>query len=231
MAQEIAYLSELAKLVQETASIRKELESIRVEANKVQSAPKSTPAPVETKPTPAPTPAPTSVPHVAASTKPAAVAPKTVVAPTPTPTPTPAPAVESKPAVDTRTTQEKLNTISSVKQVVTTPAGFRVTGSPAPTPTPTPTPAPAKTSTTPASFNSPAKPAPSTAKDGVSPQIKTIVDSVKAKSKVDKTMDPTKLENYLSESDFLVVFDCSLAEFQKLPKWKQDSKKKETGIY
>ncbi|EAL68185.1 villin headpiece domain-containing protein [Dictyostelium discoideum AX4] len=224
MAQEIAYLSELAKLVQETASIRKELESIRVEANKVQSAPKSTPAPVETKPTPAP--APTSVPHVAASTKPAAVAPKTVVAPTPTPTP--APAVESKP-VDTRTTQEKLNTISSVKQVVTTPAGFRVTGSPAPTPTPTP--APAKTSTTPVSFNSPAKPAPSTAKDGVSPQIKTIVDAVKAKSKVDKTMDPTKLENYLSESDFLVVFDCSLAEFQKLPKWKQDSKKKETGIY
>ncbi|EGC37358.1 hypothetical protein DICPUDRAFT_87008 [Dictyostelium purpureum] len=227
MSQELLYIKELARITQEAALIRKELESIRAEANKVQSAPKTT------TPTPTPTPAPT----VAATPKPVTPTPApTTTTPTPkpvTPTPaatkpTPAPSTVNNTAAPTKTVQERLNTVSSVDKVVTTPAGFKAGSSTTPA-----TSAPVATKT-PASFNSPAKPATTpaaSASPSSNPQIKTIVDAVKAKSKVDKTMDPTKLENYLTEEDFKVVFGTSKDEFAKLPKWKQDGKKKETGIY
>ncbi|XP_029444229.1 villin-like protein [Rhinatrema bivittatum] len=44
-------------------------------------------------------------------------------------------------------------------------------------------------------------------------------------------VDPTKKEMYLSDADFLHILKMSKADFYKLPKWKQQNMKKETGLF
>ena len=39
-------------------------------------------------------------------------------------------------------------------------------------------------------------------------------------------MDPAKREQYLTDSDFQNIFGVSPADFQKMPKWKQQSAKR-----
>jgi len=44
-------------------------------------------------------------------------------------------------------------------------------------------------------------------------------------------VDPAKREQYLSASDFESIFGMSFAEFQKLPKWKQQNAKKAKELF
>jgi len=43
-------------------------------------------------------------------------------------------------------------------------------------------------------------------------------------------LDPSKLENYLSEDEFTSVIGCSREEFSKMPLWKQNNKKRAVGL-
>jgi hypothetical protein len=38
-------------------------------------------------------------------------------------------------------------------------------------------------------------------------------------------------EEYLSSAEFEAVFSMSLADFNKLPKWKRDKAKKQAGLF
>eukprot|EP00595_Chromulina_sp_UTEXLB2642_P000003 CAMPEP_0196761982 /NCGR_PEP_ID=MMETSP1095-20130614/1310_1 /TAXON_ID=96789 ORGANISM="Chromulina nebulosa, Strain UTEXLB2642" /NCGR_SAMPLE_ID=MMETSP1095 /ASSEMBLY_ACC=CAM_ASM_000446 /LENGTH=818 /DNA_ID=CAMNT_0042112171 /DNA_START=51 /DNA_END=2507 /DNA_ORIENTATION=+ len=44
-------------------------------------------------------------------------------------------------------------------------------------------------------------------------------------------VDPTKKEKYLDSKTFAQVFGSTIEEFAALPKWKQDKKKKEVGLF
>lgn len=44
-------------------------------------------------------------------------------------------------------------------------------------------------------------------------------------------VDPTHLEIYLSNDDFVTLLSMSKSEFQKLPAWKQTAVKKEKGLF
>lgn len=45
------------------------------------------------------------------------------------------------------------------------------------------------------------------------------------------SVDVTKKETYLSDSDFEIAFEMSKAEFTQLPKWRQQAKKKQVGLF
>jgi len=44
-------------------------------------------------------------------------------------------------------------------------------------------------------------------------------------------LDQSKLESYLSDAEFKSLFSMTKAEFEKAPKWKKDSLKKEQQIF
>lgn len=44
-------------------------------------------------------------------------------------------------------------------------------------------------------------------------------------------VDPTHLEMYLSEDDFVSSFEMTKDEFNRLPIWKQTDLKKEKGLF
>jgi len=44
-------------------------------------------------------------------------------------------------------------------------------------------------------------------------------------------LDPTKLENYLSDSEFEVVFKVNRDKFAEIPQWKQSHIKKSLGLF
>lgn len=44
-------------------------------------------------------------------------------------------------------------------------------------------------------------------------------------------VDPTKLEIYLSDDDFVELLSMTKYEFQQLPLWKQNATKKEKGLF
>jgi hypothetical protein len=46
-----------------------------------------------------------------------------------------------------------------------------------------------------------------------------------------KGVDPTKLEIYLNDSEFKIVFEMTREEFNKLPQWKQEAKKKAVYLF
>jgi len=65
----------------------------------------------------------------------------------------------------------------------------------------------------------------------LSVEQKAAVDNIKTKVSADKSLDATKLETYISDKDFTLVFEMPREEFQKLPKWKQEAKKKAAGMF
>ncbi|KYR02262.1 villin headpiece (VHP) domain-containing protein [Tieghemostelium lacteum] len=240
LKKDLNQMTDLAKLVQETLLIKKELEAIKKEAERVQSeiakaknAPQATSThntPVSLTKTPTVVPPPNHAPVSLTKTSPPTQTPVATKPATTTPTP-----VATKPVTTTPTPKPVTSTPTPV-------ATKPVTTGPTSTPKPVTTPSPVKPTTTTSTpttttatkapvFNSAPSSTTKPVALNVNPQIKTIVDNVKAKSKVDKTMDPTKLEAYLTEADFLVALGCTRDEFNKLPKWKQDSKKKEISIY
>jgi hypothetical protein len=75
------------------------------------------------------------------------------------------------------------------------------------------------------------KPAAAGQQNVLSPAQQSIVDKMKSKSAADKSIDATKLETYLSDEEFAIVFEQSKSEYQKLPKWKQEAKKKSVGMF
>jgi hypothetical protein len=44
-------------------------------------------------------------------------------------------------------------------------------------------------------------------------------------------VDPTRKELYLSTEDFQSLLGCAPAEFEALPKWKKDDKKKKADLF
>jgi len=44
-------------------------------------------------------------------------------------------------------------------------------------------------------------------------------------------LDQSNLENYLSDADFKKIFKMTKQEWEKAPKWKKESLKKQEGIY
>ena len=50
-------------------------------------------------------------------------------------------------------------------------------------------------------------------------------------STTDADVDPTKKEAALSDAQFKETFDMTKAEFYALPKWKQQQKKKDAGLF
>jgi len=51
------------------------------------------------------------------------------------------------------------------------------------------------------------------------------------KDKKVPNIDMSKQEAYLSDAEFMTVFKVSKADFYKMPKWKQDAKKKEMTLF
>jgi len=49
--------------------------------------------------------------------------------------------------------------------------------------------------------------------------------------KLPEGVDPIRKEDYLCEGDFITVFGCSREEYEKMPKWKRDNKKKAAAIF
>jgi hypothetical protein len=45
------------------------------------------------------------------------------------------------------------------------------------------------------------------------------------------TVDPSRLEAYLSDADFVKLFGCHPKEFDKLPLWKKEEQKKMLGLF
>ena len=44
-------------------------------------------------------------------------------------------------------------------------------------------------------------------------------------------VDATKRESYLSDDEFQIAMGCSKAEFENLPKWKRDNKKRQAKLF
>ena len=45
------------------------------------------------------------------------------------------------------------------------------------------------------------------------------------------TLNQSALEKYLSESNFEAIFGMNLAEFKRLPAWKQKAQKQKAGLF
>jgi hypothetical protein len=60
---------------------------------------------------------------------------------------------------------------------------------------------------------------------------KFVVQSLQARQPATKDCDPTRLHEYLSDTDFFQVFGMSLADFSKMPKWKQNDATKKQGLF
>lgn len=59
----------------------------------------------------------------------------------------------------------------------------------------------------------------------------TVISYDDLKSGAGGNVDPASKEQYLSDAEFQQVMGCSKAEFAKQPKWKQQAKKKEKGLF
>lgn len=44
-------------------------------------------------------------------------------------------------------------------------------------------------------------------------------------------VDPTKLENYLSDAEFEMALGVSQSDFDLMPQWKQTNLKRERGLF
>lgn len=63
------------------------------------------------------------------------------------------------------------------------------------------------------------------------PQLFRYQDLVTTNYKLPRGIDKTKLETYLSEEEFENVFSMTREEFYRLPKWKQQARKKEALLF
>jgi len=64
----------------------------------------------------------------------------------------------------------------------------------------------------------------------VSPEVKAVVEEVKKKAK-ETGVSPTTLEVALTDEQYHIVLEHSKEEWAKLPKWKQEAKKKAVGLF
>jgi len=116
--------------------------------------------------------------------------------------------------------QEKL--VPEKKQVEATPSPAPATAAaPAPAPAPAPEAAPAPT---PAPAPAPA----ALAGDG---DTLTLEELKNADVWRERGVDPSRREDWLSDSDFQTAFGMSKSAFQALPKWKRDGQKRALGLF
>jgi len=147
--------------------------------------------------------------------------PVTVPEPTPVTSPTPVPA-------QTQTTTP-ITVPAKTPATVTTQTQAT---SPVTTPTHTPVTSP-RADTTQTQVASPRTDS-ATSTEGAMSYVKLkrgMIKSDTISNLSSQNIDPNKREAYLSDTEFKEVFKMSKEEFYALPKWKQDQKKKETGLH